>query len=579
MPASIESEDIELGRHRNDRESSSESDVSFHGVDNDGGSDREDDEFDVGDHEPAQNRKIHVLPLFSQLPTDQQMRVFETPPQGSRLIVLATNVAETSLTIPGIRYVFDCGRSKEKKYDPTTGVQSFAVDWISKANASQRAGRAGRMGPGHCYRLYSSAIYERDFAQHPIPEILRASVEGVVLQLKSMGIPNIGKFPFPTSPDLQSLLNAERLLEHLGAITVGKVTPLGKELSAYPLSPRLSRILVTAPEHDCFNLAVALVSGLAVPEIFVSEAQLGRIEPDLALTQGTSGQEVAVREKRRRDYCSFHGHVSRLDRHSDAIKLLTTLCEFTQQQKSSDTFRVHTRIKALQEALQLRRQLNRIIATHRPGALNANADAKLSLPQPTEIKVLRQLVAAGFIDQIAQRADLSPSPPPKSRRPSRTIDVPYITLFKSQIGRTDKDQPDSNYVYIHASSVLAHISIASLPQFLVYSHLSRAAPSSVGIDTGEVQVKQPRIRLHPLTPVSAEQIISIARQTPLLGEGKPVDKIKTLERSAKGEERRVCWIVPFLKGEAGGIEWPLPPARRVTQKRLPSKSWVNDREL
>jgi len=156
-----------------------DSDAEIYGVDN-----AEDQEFDINE-DPHTALDVHVLPLYSQLPMDQQSRVFETPPEGSRLIILATNVAETSLTIPGIRYVFDCGRAKEKKFDRMTGVQTFDIDWISKASADQRKGRAGRTGPGHCYRLYSSAVFERDFAQFAEPEIQRAPIEGVVLQLKS----------------------------------------------------------------------------------------------------------------------------------------------------------------------------------------------------------------------------------------------------------------------------------------------------------------------------------------------------------------------------------------------------------
>jgi ATP-dependent RNA helicase DHX37/DHR1 len=121
---------------------------------------------------------LHVLPLFSLLPVVDQLRVFQAPPEGSRLCVVATNVAETSLTIPGIKYVVDCGRVKERVYNKSTGVESFEIGWISKASAAQRAGRAGRTGPGHCYRLYSSAVFERDFAQFSQPEILKYPIEG-----------------------------------------------------------------------------------------------------------------------------------------------------------------------------------------------------------------------------------------------------------------------------------------------------------------------------------------------------------------------------------------------------------------
>jgi ATP-dependent RNA helicase DHX37/DHR1 len=124
---------------------------------------------------------LHVLPLFSLLPVVDQLRVFQPPPEGSRLCVVATNVAETSLTIPGIKYVVDCGRVKERVYNKSTGVESFEIGWISKASAAQRAGRAGRTGPGHCYRLYSSVVFERDFSQFSQPEILKYPIEGTGL--------------------------------------------------------------------------------------------------------------------------------------------------------------------------------------------------------------------------------------------------------------------------------------------------------------------------------------------------------------------------------------------------------------
>lgn len=135
---------------------------------------------DLGEEMSAEDVEspLHVLPLYSLLPTKEQSRVFREAPEGSRICVLATNVAETSLTIPGIRYVVDCGRSKERNYNKTTGVQSFDIGWISKASAAQRAGRSGRTGPGHCYRLYSSAVYERDFPEFAEPEILRMPIEG-----------------------------------------------------------------------------------------------------------------------------------------------------------------------------------------------------------------------------------------------------------------------------------------------------------------------------------------------------------------------------------------------------------------
>ena len=106
------------------------------------------------------------------------MKVFEPVPEGTRLCVVATNIAETSLTIPGIKYVVDCGKAKERKYDASTGLHTFQIGWTSKASADQRAGRAGRVGPGHCYRLFSSAVFNDYFEQFQQPEILRVPIEG-----------------------------------------------------------------------------------------------------------------------------------------------------------------------------------------------------------------------------------------------------------------------------------------------------------------------------------------------------------------------------------------------------------------
>jgi ATP-dependent RNA helicase DHX37/DHR1 len=124
--------------------------------------------------------KVKVLPLYSQLSPDKQYEIFQPQPEGVRLIVVATNVAETSLTIPGIRYVVDCGRSKEKQFDKNLQISKFSVQWISQASAEQRAGRAGRTGPGHCYRLFSSAVYGR-MDQFSKPEILKSPLDQTLL--------------------------------------------------------------------------------------------------------------------------------------------------------------------------------------------------------------------------------------------------------------------------------------------------------------------------------------------------------------------------------------------------------------
>jgi hypothetical protein len=240
---------------------------------------------------------MHVLPLYSLLPNDQQMLVFRPPPEGHRLVIVSTNVAETSLTIPGIRYVVDSGRSKERTYDHSTGVQSFKVGWISKASAAQRAGRAGRTGPGHCYRLYSSALFEDHFQQFAEPEILRMPIEGVVLQMKAMAIDQVVNFPFPTPPDRQALRKAEQLLSHLGALEAptntrmingaqqvgsagGRITDLGKAMAAYPVSPRFAKMLSIGSQHGCLPYVIAIVACLSVGDPFIHEQSVEAVEEE-----------------------------------------------------------------------------------------------------------------------------------------------------------------------------------------------------------------------------------------------------------------------------------------------------------
>lgn len=159
-----------------------------------------DDDVVMGPDSNDENipKKVRILPLYSLLSADDQAEVFAPVPEDTRLIVVATNIAETSITIPGISYVVDAGRQKCRNYNSGTGVASYDIMWISKAAADQRAGRAGRTGPGHCYRLYSSSLYSRHMDDFALPEVLTRPLEDVVLAMKAMDITNVASFPFPT---------------------------------------------------------------------------------------------------------------------------------------------------------------------------------------------------------------------------------------------------------------------------------------------------------------------------------------------------------------------------------------------
>jgi ATP-dependent RNA helicase DHX37/DHR1 len=528
----------------------------------------DDEEFDVGEEAETGPSKMHILPLYSLLPTREQLRVFKPPPDGSRLVILATNVAETSLTIPGIRYVFDCGRSKERKYDRTTGVQSFEVGWISKASASQRAGRAGRTGPGHCYRMYSSAVYERDFEEFAEPELLRMPIEGVVLQLKAMNLQHIINFPFPTPPDRQSLASSEKLLTYLSAISPsGQITQTGATMSIFPLSPRFARILLVGHLHDCLPYTVALVAGLSAADVFIAENQVLPAQApkdEDAFFSAADRLEEDARAKIRRQFNKVQTDFCFLDDKSDAIKLLQVVGEFAHEPTEDWCQSHYVRFKVLREISQLRRQITELLRINITAFSGLSYQEKLPPPTAKQVKALKQMVAAGFIDHIAMRADLSPNPPELRRKPTRAIDVPYLTLLPSHLSKED----DEKAVYIHPSSPLAHISPQECPEYIVYSYLQRAAPSAANPE------KIPRARMHALTDITGGQLAALAKGTPLLHYGKPIKEVMPKMKSEGDANVRECWAIPYLRAEGiGGVGWPLP-ARKVTQRKIPGKGWV-----
>lgn len=570
--APLEAEDLELGDNDMDNagEDDYDSDMEITGLDDP----EEDEGFDLGEEAMDSSTRVHVLPLYSQLPTKEQMKVFEAPPENSRLIILATNVAETSLTIPGIKYVFDCGRAKEKQFDLYTGVQSFQIGWISKASANQRAGRAGRTGPGHCYRMYSSAVYEGEFAEYTDPEILRTPIEGVVLQMKSMGLHNVINFPFPTPPSRQGLSKAEKLLKNLGALSAeGHITPVGRRLSAYPLSPRFSKMLHIGHQHGCMPYVIALVAALAVSELFVPQNQLSQpktqkqkdgsdsdSDTERKVYTNADRLEDTEREQKAKAHARAHRLFAKHDDTCDALKSLSAICAYGYA-SDGDAFaeQMFLHGKAFKEATQLRRQLTEIVRSNNPG-LVPSYTPRLPEPSTKQIKALKQIVTAGFIDQVAIRADLAPVPPENPRAPRRAIDVPYLTLFRSRDGKGT--ELVERAVYVHPSSLLAKLTPKEMPQYITYSHLQQSS-ALVGDQI-------PKIRMFPLVAPSGLQLAAIAHDTPLIEYGKPIGKADAIEGVPP---RRSCWVIPSLLGDAGSSGWPMP-AKKVLQKKDPKAGWV-----
>ncbi|XP_024384968.1 pre-mRNA-splicing factor ATP-dependent RNA helicase DEAH10 isoform X1 [Physcomitrium patens] len=213
--------------------------------------------------------KLLVVPIYAALPSEQQMRVFQPAPDGTRKVILATNIAETSLTIPGIRYVIDPGLVKARAYNPRTGVESLEVVPVSKAQARQRSGRAGRERPGKCFRLYTEDLY-RKLEDSTVPEIKRCNLANVVLQLKAFGIDDVLGFDFMDKPSRIAIVKSLEHLYSLGALTdEGKLSdPIGTRMARFPLEPMYAKAMLISCEMGCSEEMLATVSMMSVDSVF-----------------------------------------------------------------------------------------------------------------------------------------------------------------------------------------------------------------------------------------------------------------------------------------------------------------------
>ena len=213
----------------------------------------------------AWTRNAEVLPLFARLSQAEQDRVFDTG--GGRRIVLATNVAETSLTVPGIRYVIDAGTARVKRYSLRSKVEQLMVEPISQAAANQRSGRCGRVANGICIRLYD----EKDFtgrARFTDPEILRSSLAGVILRMKSLHLGQVEDFPFIEAPSKRAITDGYQLLAELGAVDeANELTPMGRELAKLPLDPRVGRMILEARQRHALDEVLVIASALSVQDV------------------------------------------------------------------------------------------------------------------------------------------------------------------------------------------------------------------------------------------------------------------------------------------------------------------------
>ncbi|KAK1318649.1 putative pre-mRNA-splicing factor ATP-dependent RNA helicase [Acorus calamus] len=434
---------------------------------------------------------------FSAL-TDAQLRVFEDVPEGQRLIVVATNVAETSLTIPGIKYVVDTGREKVKNYNPTNGMATFEVQWISKASAAQRSGRAGRTGPGHCYRLYSSAVFNNIFTEFSSAEISKIPVDGIVLLLKSIGIDKVANFPFPTPPETVSLVEAERCLKALEALdSQERLTPLGKAMAQYPMSPRHSRMLLTViqimkKQQGCdranlvLGYTVAAAAALSFPNPFIMhfEGSHGKtVDQDredkgesLAHKRDVAHEKTLDREEKlRKKKLRETARVARAkfcNPSSDALTIAYALQLFELAKNPVDFCNENSlHFKTMDEMSKLRKQLLQLVC-HQSAVVGMQEfswsggsihDVECAWRIPSdkhplrmnEEEILGQAICAGWADRVAKRTRNASASSDKERKSNA---VRYQACAVNET------------VFIHRGSAVSQ----SAPEFLVYSELLHA---------------------------------------------------------------------------------------------------------
>ncbi|TNN64759.1 putative ATP-dependent RNA helicase DHX33 [Liparis tanakae] len=225
---------------------------------------------DISKHLPDGCSPMLVIPLYASLPPAQQLRVFQPAPKGCRKVILSTNIAETSVTISGIKFVIDTGMVKAKRFNPDSGLEVLAVQRVSKAQAWQRAGRAGREDSGSCYRLYTELEFD-NLISMTVPEIQRCNLASVMLQLMALGVPDVTHFDFMSKPSPEAIRSAVEQLELLGAVERKEgqafLTALGKKMASFPLEPRYAKTILLSPDFSCGEEILSIVSLLSVDTV------------------------------------------------------------------------------------------------------------------------------------------------------------------------------------------------------------------------------------------------------------------------------------------------------------------------
>ncbi|XP_058737040.1 probable pre-mRNA-splicing factor ATP-dependent RNA helicase DEAH4 [Vicia villosa] len=366
-----------------------------------------------------------IFPLHGSLPPELQVRVFNPPPPNCRRIIVATNIAETSLTVDGVVYVIDSGYVKQRQYNPSSRMYSLEVVQISKVQANQRAGRAGRTRPGKCYRLYPSQLYQDEFLDVTVPEIQRSSLAGSVLYLKSLDLPDIDilKFDFLDSPSSESLQDALKQLYLIDAIDEnGAITSIGRKMAELPLEPSLSRTLMEANNYGCITEALTVAAMLST---------------ETALLPGQSKTE----KKRKRPLSNLPDGFGL----GDHIQLLQIYERWYQTDYDIGWCKDHgLQVRGMTFARDVRKQLSQILQKIAKEPLDIKANRK-GEEFRRDYRNLRKALCVGYANQLAER---------------KMHHNGYRTLgFRGQI------------VQVHPSSALSSDDLGKFPDYVVYHEL------------------------------------------------------------------------------------------------------------
>jgi len=356
-------------------------------------------------------KELIICPIYANLPSDQQAKIFEKTPQGARKVVLATNIAETSLTIDGICYVIDTGFSKQKSFTPRSGMESLMVTPISQAAAQQRAGRAGRTQPGKCFRLYTAYSFQNELEPTTVPEIMRTNMGNVVLMLKSLGIDDLIHFDFMDAPPAETLIRALEQLYALGALNDrGELTKLGRKMAEFPLEPMLSKSVIVSEKYECTSEVLSTVSMLSVGSAIFYRPKEKAIHADTA----------------RMNFARGGG--------GDHISLLRCYSEWAETDYSTQwCFENYVQMKSMRKARDIREQLE---------GLCERVEIDHSISNMDDIDAILKSITAGFFYNTA--------------RLGRSGDYQTVKQHRT--------------VYIHPSSVLAKSE--DPPAWLVYFELA-----------------------------------------------------------------------------------------------------------